>query len=286
MWYYSMNNQPVGPVDSETIRSLLQSGKIDVNTLVWQEGMADWKRLGETVFAAPVSQPVPTYAPAQSAQPVQPAPAYSTYPVGSTTPPPFYSTVKASTLKNLYIWFVILFSLSTIASLFTSMITDTDAMTSFTCVVGVLALGGGVLFLLQMYNYWKMIQDGYASTTPGKAIGFLFIPLYNLYWAFQTFWGLSKNLNSFIDRHFSAIPGMQVRRAMPTISLVFCIVYLVNMALTGVTTMMSLNGDSLYGPGSGMSTFVSIFSLIFAGLEIATFTDFYLTSKSILENLR
>ena len=52
MWYYEFNHQPVGPVSQEAIAELLATGKINALTLVWQEGMPDWKHLGETALAA------------------------------------------------------------------------------------------------------------------------------------------------------------------------------------------------------------------------------------------
>lgn len=48
---------------------------------------------------------------------------------------------------------------------------------------------------------WSIIQDGHARTTAGKAVGFLFIPFFSLYWAFQAYWGLAVDYNRFIARH-------------------------------------------------------------------------------------
>ena len=58
-----------------------------------------------------------------------------------------------------------------------------------------------IIGCLLWFNAWASIQDGHARTTPGKAIGFLFIPFYNLYWIFQAFWGFAKDYNSYIARH-------------------------------------------------------------------------------------
>jgi hypothetical protein len=60
---------------------------------------------------------------------------------------------------------------------------------------------GSVLFCIYLYRAWKMIQDGYARTSPGEAVGFLFIPFFSLYWNFQALWGWSKDYNSFIQRN-------------------------------------------------------------------------------------
>ncbi len=60
---------------------------------------------------------------------------------------------------------------------------------------------GGVVMLVLWYKAWAAIQDGHARATPGKAIGFLFIPLFNLYWAFQAIWGWAKDYNAYTARH-------------------------------------------------------------------------------------
>src|SRR5687767_6774080 len=56
------------------------------------------------------------------------------------------------------------------------------------------------------YRAWKAIQDGHARTTPGKAVGFLLIPLFNLYWMFPALWGFSKDYNAYIERHSINVP--------------------------------------------------------------------------------
>ncbi len=69
-------------------------------------------------------------------------------------------------------------------------------------VLGALAgIYAAVVVCIMVYRMWKAIQDGYARTTPGKAVGFMFIPFFNLYWIFQAYWGFSKDYNAFIERH-------------------------------------------------------------------------------------
>ncbi len=58
-----------------------------------------------------------------------------------------------------------------------------------------------VVFAIMWYKAWSSIQDGMARTTPGKAVGFMFIPLFNFYWVFQATWGFAKDYNDFIERH-------------------------------------------------------------------------------------
>jgi hypothetical protein len=59
-----------------------------------------------------------------------------------------------------------------------------------------------VSFYKYLFNCWTTIQDdGYAMTTPEKAAGYLFIPVFNFYWIFIAYYGLSKQINEYIDRH-------------------------------------------------------------------------------------
>lgn len=46
-WYYALGDQRQGPVSDSELDALIASGKINENTLVWREGMANWQPLKE-----------------------------------------------------------------------------------------------------------------------------------------------------------------------------------------------------------------------------------------------
>ena len=47
-WYYANPNaQRQGPLPAETLRELFQSGRINLDTLVWRDGMPQWRPLSE-----------------------------------------------------------------------------------------------------------------------------------------------------------------------------------------------------------------------------------------------
>jgi len=52
-----------------------------------------------------------------------------------------------------------------------------------------------VLSCIVHYRCWKAVPKEIARTTPGKAVGFLFIPFFNFYWAFVSYMGLAEDLN-------------------------------------------------------------------------------------------
>ncbi|MFC1791335.1 hypothetical protein ACFL0I_02575 [Gemmatimonadota bacterium] len=78
---------------------------------------------------------------------------------------------------------------------------------AFSMLVG---LYGAVVLWVFVYRMWANIQDGHARTSPGKAVGFIFIPFFNFYWIFQVFPGFAKDFNAFILRHSLDIQPLPV----------------------------------------------------------------------------
>jgi hypothetical protein len=200
MWYYSLNNQPVGPVSDETIQSLVQNGTVSRQTLVWKEGMGNWQTIDLTELAA-FFPPVPV-APQQA---IVPPPT-----ITAQTAQPYMPQVKSAAqqikeLNYLFTWF-------------------------WVCLLGMLitfgasGIASAVLFCIIIYRCWALIQDGYARTTPGKAIGFCFIPFYNFYWIFQAFPGLATDTNAFMRRR--GLPIAPLSESLPT---TYCVMSLLDM---------------------------------------------------------
>lgn len=75
-----------------------------------------------------------------------------------------------------------------------------------------------VVFLMFLYRAWSAIQDGHARTTPGRAVGFIFIPIYNVYWLFQAVWGFALDYNALLDRR-----SLDLRRLPVGVFLAYCI---------------------------------------------------------------
>jgi serine/threonine protein kinase len=55
---------------------------------------------------------------------------------------------------------------------------------------------GCVLWSMLHYSCWKGLPERFRATTPAKAIGYLFIPLFNFYWAFVSFPKLADGFNA------------------------------------------------------------------------------------------
>ena len=57
MWYYQQGSNRMGPVDEATIRGLLASGQITIDTLVWTTGMGSWIPLQQSSLGAGLPTP-------------------------------------------------------------------------------------------------------------------------------------------------------------------------------------------------------------------------------------
>lgn len=189
MWYYSFQNQQVGPVEEEAISGLVAEQKINSATLVWTQGMSGWQAAGSTVLA----KYLPQAAIALVSVPPS-APAYA----GSYKTP----EMEVKEMNDLFLWFWICLA----GSVFT---------------LGLSAIASMVLFFIILYRNWQLIQDGYARTTPGRAVGFQFIPFFNLYWIFEAYPGLVRDTNAYIQRH-----GLPIKMQDAGLATAYCILTL------------------------------------------------------------
>lgn len=65
-----------------------------------------------------------------------------------------------------------------------------------------------LILCIFLYRAWSMLQGHGARTTPGRAVGFLFIPLFNIYWVFQAVWGFAKDYNNILQNLRSDAPKL------------------------------------------------------------------------------
>jgi Predicted membrane protein/domain len=60
-WYYAdARRQQHGPVSSEDLRTHFGAGTVDLSTLVWREGMAQWQPLSSMAAELDLQEPAPT----------------------------------------------------------------------------------------------------------------------------------------------------------------------------------------------------------------------------------
>jgi hypothetical protein len=174
MWYYYTDDRQFGPVNEEEIIRLIQIGTIGHETYLWTEGFDDWIPAGQTKFSNLLAN-IPATAMTRPE-------AYS-YPIIRFQP---------HSLRKLWLWLAWLIGLG--------------FPLSFLCIGLPAVIAGHILGYILLYRSWFLIQDGNARTTPGQAVGFCFIPFFNLYWMYVAFVGLSKDMNSYCEQRQIAAP--------------------------------------------------------------------------------
>lgn len=271
MWHYSYKSKPTGPVDEGTLVLLLSSGLIDADTLVWREGLKEWVRIGDTAL---INKVFGTDGPKIQAGKGQPAPipqSAPSYPLYRPNP---------LRLKGLYVAWLVVLALAFTACFLTIPSFHEDAYWIFIpCKLG-LSLAAYILLVLLTQRFWKVIQDGYSRSSPGEAVGFLFIPTFRFYWLFRAFVGLSRGMNQFIERRFDGSASAGRLRTKPALAIAYCVLFPVNYLYTLYFVFMAAPGYS-YSPNP---TYVwVIINFIFAAVSVAMVTDQYRVIREILE---
>jgi hypothetical protein len=93
----------------------------------------------------------------------------------------------------------------------------------FSCFSMLITVYVVIVICLFVYRIWAAIQGGgYARTTPGKAVGFLFIPFFNLYWVFVAYRGWAEDYNCTVQSHGVSVPLMSMGLATTMCVLMVC----------------------------------------------------------------
>ncbi|ERN41284.1 hypothetical protein KR51_00021740 [Rubidibacter lacunae KORDI 51-2] len=202
MWHFIDEDRKVRDIESsEEMELLIESRAITSETLVWKTGMGSWLPAGETELRELL--------PEEDAAPHNPA-AGSPPTIPTDLEDSFTSTSKniPKQIQTLETWFTIYWI---------CLAAGIPLCILFIGVFGVIT--AWVLSLVMLHEFWKTIQDGgRARTTPGKAVGFLFIPFFNFYWKFVAFWGLAKDMNQYIKSR-----GIRGQRIEEELVLALCI---------------------------------------------------------------
>lgn len=233
-YYMVIRGERLGPFD----KSQLVSQGLEHDTLVWYQGAPGWVPAREVADLRDLLERVPPPAPRRQEKrwddDREPAAGRARLPQTWYTP---------STFRSLYGWYFGLFIIGIAFLVLTLLFVllyenqrvwrpgfqwptrnplwEVLAIFSMICAVPPL-IAHIVLFFVQLYKMWNLIQDGRAQTTPGAAVGLWFVPFFNLYWIFVAFYGLANNLNQFMRRH-----GLRGRPAPAGLALTTCIILVI-----------------------------------------------------------
>jgi predicted Zn finger-like uncharacterized protein len=115
--------------------------------------------------------------------------------------------------------------------------------------------------LALFYKMWAAIQDGQASISPAKAVGFLFIPVFNIYWALLMVTGFAEDYNAFIQRR-----AIKTKDLPMTLFLIYAFVFIlagmvVTVPMICVFRFVGLISVAFIGyPAAAWALFSSVFA--------------------------
>ena len=107
----------------------------------------------------------------------------------------------STTLPNVWVGYIIAAAFLVVE--IGEAIIDPTAVDRVTLLPVLIALGGWIYWMFCVYRMHKVIAEATNSShpiTPGKAVGYHFIPLYNLYWVFK--W--TNEITNFVNSRSSS----------------------------------------------------------------------------------
>jgi hypothetical protein len=198
-FYLVVDGQRKGPFAPEA----LPEHGLEHDTLIWHTGMSEWTSADQVPALHELLLTIPPPLPRERQV--------------ESTP---------DTFRSLYRWWLTLLGTATLLLLLGSLFLWTgvvgcnhvadyrrysEYLGLFQALValGGLSVAGGVLSLFVsvaffsafLYKLWDLIQDGHARTSPGLAVGLMFVPFLNLYWVFVAVPGLAVDLGKYLRRH-------------------------------------------------------------------------------------
>jgi hypothetical protein len=241
-FYMALDGQRKGPF---TMEELPEHG-LEHDTLVWHTGLSEWLRadkvpaLREVLLTIPpplpeMPPPVPARAPRDPAEGFRTLHVWWLILLGGTVGLPLMGGLAVAWAQVEYrpqqqgLWVVYEYTSLGRALLGLGVVLMVAASVSLVAAV--------VVFCVLLYKTWSLIQDGHARTTPDRAVGFLFIPFFNLYWIFVAVRGLAIDLGAYLRRHGrddTAAPS-------PGLALAFCILFVFTcVPYLGVVTVIPM----------------------------------------------
>ena len=198
-WWLTAGEKAEGPFPADHVAEWLKSGQISPDTLACEESGKEWRRLHEIPFFAGFTWQSTSAPTAPHCPPGMAAISWL------VTPPVAPGTFQAK--FGILTAAIVLSAVGLALELLAAMFVGAFGIDSLSLCA---SIASGVTWLVYHYQLWAMIPPEYAETTPGRAVGFLFIPFYNFYWIFQSTMGVARGLNRCAEPGNTPEPGASV----------------------------------------------------------------------------
>jgi len=207
-FYIDQTNETVGPISWEVLLQLERAGAVSPDTHAAPEGDSDWvpfselKAKEETRAKLP---PVPVataefHTGSKSDRDGQKTQSEVVPSHGNTEarPDEIVATVRVKPIKwDSALWLTgLVTSIGITVDLCSSVgrSAESEVLSVFALLVGIPAIIFGSIL---HYQCWHALPIKYRVTSPERAIGFLFIPFFNLYWAFVSWVNLAEGYEAW-----------------------------------------------------------------------------------------
>jgi hypothetical protein len=226
-WHLLQEGQQYGPYSGDQLLEFANDGRIVRESMLWAEGMAEWVPASQVeglfppepvpvAVAAPAWAPPGAYRPGGGMQQGRAAPmgarpgtllGHQTAEPGGNYPPMDTKAASFGLLAGLlgggFALFILVIGLMGAGAMDSGKLEGAQLM----LLVVLMILGGAAILTAAVMQYvylarvWSYLRFGNPRTTPGKAVGFLFLPFFNLYWIFVAFHGLAQDWNRITNQY-------------------------------------------------------------------------------------
>jgi predicted Zn finger-like uncharacterized protein len=155
------------------------------------------------MVSPPAKSPEPVIPPVKKPEPIAP-PAKIAEPAKEEKPQPKALSKRLSKVVFVYCWMAVRIVAGALGfwGLMLALRKEAHSTLIMTfAAADVFFIGSVIIEFMLFYRMWAAIQDGQASIKPAAAVGFLFIPVFNLYWALNMVTGFAEDYNSYKLRY-------------------------------------------------------------------------------------
>jgi hypothetical protein len=193
-YYVIKDGDQSGPYTIHEIMGKVEAGEFSNDDLCWTKGMTDWESIAIALDGSSASQSPP------------PPPIMANPRVNSTESSlhdkvaALLQSTQHSHRTISWITALVSFCLSTafIVIVDFAIMDGEEVDAARIALVGLPIMILAVIFTsLLHYKCWNSLPQQFRTTTPGKAVGFMFIPFFNFYWAFISWPKLSEGLTNW-----------------------------------------------------------------------------------------
>lgn len=217
LWYVIENGQQYGPMTADQLAQSAAQGAVTPQAQVWTEGLENWVPATQIEGLFQVAAPAPAPPPAvvvRAARPatggsfpisalgVHPATATATA-TGDEYPPTGTKGASFQMVAGLVAGGIVLFVLGIFVTVQLANRGDSSAQAALLgpFLMGLACIGwliAGIVQLIYLHRAWSCLRFGNPRTTPGQAVGMMFIPFFNYYWIFVAIHGFACDWNRVV----------------------------------------------------------------------------------------